>query len=438
MYALADCNNFFASCERVFRPDLEGKPVMVLSGNDGCVIARSNEVKALGIKMGTPLFQIRELVEQEHINCFSSNFELYGDLSARVMHLLSRYTDQLEQYSIDEAFLHFDDSMLTAEQQVKQARQIVREIRQGIGIPVSIGIAPSRTLAKIASKYAKQYAGYRGACMIDTTEKRLKALSTFPIEDVWGIGRRSVKKLHTAGINTALDFASHQSEFALNLMHKPGLDTWQELNGQDVIRTDELAQHLSITRSRTFAAPVTDIKTMEAFIADFCATCARKLRSQNSLCSDIIIFALPSRFSYSLPKENSIFMPDSGVYDNFGGIYQNIHLPVPTNTTSELLEYVLRTLRKNFIEGYSYKRAGIVLHNISDATAMQQQLFDTRDRQRDSQLQQTIDRLNRQMGRNTIRVATQLKTEQQADKLRSEHLSPCYSTRLSDIITVKC
>ena len=437
MYALADCNNFFVSCERVFRPDLEGKPVMVLSGNDGCVIARSNEVKALGIKMGTPFYQIRDLVKRENITYFSSNFELYGDMSERVMHLLSAYTDQLEQYSIDEAFLLFDDSIEPAKQKLL-AEQLVREIRRGVGIPVSIGLAPTRTLAKIASKYAKKYAGYHGACLIDTPKKREKALSTFPIEDVWGIGRRSVKKLHSADIFTALDFASQLPEFALNLMHKPGLQTWQELNGFDVVKIDQLTQHLTITRSRTFLKPVTDITTMEAYIADFCSACARKLRAQHSLCSDILLFAVPSRFSNQPPETNNFYLPDNDIYENIGGIYRNIHLPVPTATTAELLEHTLTTLRSLFVEGYQYKRAGISLYNITDDAARVQQLFDTRDRQRDDMLQQTIDKLNRLHGKNTIRVATQLKTEQQRQKLVSQHLSPCYSTRLSDIITAKC
>ena len=182
MYALADCNNFFVSCERVFRPDLWDKPVLVLSGNDGCVVSRSNEVKALGIKMGVPLYQIRDLVEKHHIACFSSNFSLYGDLSARVMSLLRKHTTRFEQYSIDEGFITLDH--VPPAERKTYCENLVREIYQGTGIPVSMGIAPSKTLCKVASKYAKKFPGYNGACMIDTDEKRLKALAKFEIGDV--------------------------------------------------------------------------------------------------------------------------------------------------------------------------------------------------------------------------------------------------------------
>ena len=437
MYVLADCNNFFVSCERVFRPDLEGRPVVVLSGNDGCVVSRSNEAKALGIKMGVPLFKIRDLVSKEGVVCFSSNFELYGDLSARVMRTLARFADRIEQYSIDEAFLSFDDAVYPAEKLKTLSEHIVSEIRYGIGIPISLGIAPSRTLAKIASKYAKRYAGYHGACLIDTDDKRRKALADFAIDDVWGIGRRSVKKLYAAGIHTALDLADADSDLALNMMHKPGLQTWQELNGQDVCRIDELVQHLTITRSRTFAKAITTLPAMEAYVADFLSACANKLRRQGSYCSDIILFALPSRFMDN-PGAEQFYAADVDIFHNTGGIYTNIHLAVPTNVTAELLEHVLKVLRGSFVNGYPYKRAGVILTGITDASTFQTQLFDERDRNRDNLLQSTIDKLNSRHGKNTIRLATQLKTDEDKAKLHNEYLSPCYSTRLTDIITVKC
>ena len=205
MYALVDCNNFFVSCERVFRPDLQKRPVVVLSGNDGCVVARSNEVKQLGIKMGVPLFEIKHLVKQYDIVCFSSNFSLYGDLSNRVMSILSAHTEHLYQYSIDEAFLLLNH--VAEAEQKPYCEQLVKKILKGIGIPVSIGIAPTKTLAKMASKFAKKYPGYKGACSIISREQREKALALFPLEDVWGVGRRAMKKCHQLGLTTALDFA---------------------------------------------------------------------------------------------------------------------------------------------------------------------------------------------------------------------------------------
>ena len=198
MYALCDCNNFFVSCERVFRPDLEGKPVVVLSGNDGCVVSRSNEAKKLGIKMGEPWFEAkRRLGERQEtiVTAFSSNFSLYGDLSSRVMSILAKHTPRLEQYSIDEAFLHCDH--MPVHELKPYYEQVVLQIRKWVGIPVSIGLAPTRTLAKIASKYAKQYPAYNGVCIIETDEKRQKALQGFAIEDVWGIGRQARKKTPT-------------------------------------------------------------------------------------------------------------------------------------------------------------------------------------------------------------------------------------------------
>ena len=250
-YALCDCNNFFVSCERVFRPDLEGKPVVVLSGNDGCVVSRSNEAKALGIKMGEPWFEVKRRIgdeamrREEMVTAFSSNFSLYGDLSSRVMSILAKHTPRLEQYSVDEAFLHCDH--MPVEELKAYYEQVVKQVRKWVGIPISIGIAPTKTLAKIASKYAKQYAGYNGVCIIDTEQKRQKALQGFAIEDVWGIGRQAQKKMAATSIKTAWDFAQQLPIFAKNLLHKPGLQTWQELNGTDCIDITDRPERQSIS-----------------------------------------------------------------------------------------------------------------------------------------------------------------------------------------------
>ena len=226
LFGLADCNNFYCSCERVFHPDLIGKPVVVLSNNDGCVIARSEECKALGIKMGEVFYQVKEKLEQNDVAVFSSNYNLYGDMSRRVMSLLSRYSPKIDVYSIDEAFLDLS-GMGTSEQLSDYCKKMVRYIGKGTGIPISLGIAPTKTLAKMASKFAKKHKGYQGVCLIDTDEKREKALKLFPVEDVWGIGYRSVEKLHYSGIKTAWDLTQKSEFWIRREMTVTGVRTWK-------------------------------------------------------------------------------------------------------------------------------------------------------------------------------------------------------------------
>ena len=422
MYALADCNNFFVSCERVFRPDLWNKPVLVLSGNDGCVVSRSNEVKALGIKMGVPLYQIRDLVEKHHIACFSSNFSLYGDLSARVMSLLRNHTTRFEQYSIDEGFITLDH--VSPAERKTYCENLVREIYQGTGIPVSMGIAPSKTLCKVASKYAKKFPGYNGACMIDTDEKRLKALAKFEIGDVWGVGRQTAAKLAALGISTALQFAEMSESRVQSLLHKPGLLTWRELHGIDCIDTSEMVSKQSITTSRTFANPITTLPLMEQQLANFCDTCARKLRMQKSLCAQLIVFAYTSRFRTDIEQCQ---------------IVQTVNLSIPTSDTRELLSYMLNAFRPYFREGVQFKKAGVIFSRIVPEGSVVADLFDERDRTRDTALQRTIDKIRDKSGRNAILLATQLPTskEQAAQVYKSEHQSPHYTTELSQVLTIR-
>ena len=422
MYALADCNNFFVSCERVFRPDLWEKPVLVLSGNDGCVVSRSNEVKALGIKMGVPLYQIRDLVEKHHIACFSSNFSLYGDLSARVMSLLRNHTTRFEQYSIDEGFITLDH--VPPAERKTYCENLVREIYQGTGIPVSMGIAPSKTLCKVASKYAKKFPGYNGACMIDTDEKRLKALAKFEIGDVWGVGRQTAAKLAALGISTALQFAEMSESRVQSLLHKPGLLTWRELHGIDCIDTSEMVSKQSITTSRTFANPITTLPLMEQQLANFCDTCARKLRMQKSLCAQLIVFAHTSRFRTDIEQCQ---------------IVQTVNLSIPTSDTRELLSYMLNAFRPYFREGVQFKKAGVIFSRIVPEGSVVADLFDERDRTRDAALQRTIDKIREKAGRNAILLATQLPTskEQAAQVYKSEHQSPRYTTELSQVLTIR-
>lgn len=436
-YALCDCNNFFVSCERVFRPDLEGKPVVVLSGNDGCVVSRSNEAQKLGIKMGEPWFEVKDKIAfgcqtaslsdrsavgplryETLVTAFSSNFSLYGDLSSRVMSILAKHTPRLEQYSIDEAFLHCDH--LPVHELKPYYEQVVLQIRKWVGIPVSIGLAPTRTLAKIASKYAKQYPAYNGVCIIDSDEKRQKALQGFAIEDVWGIGRQARKKLLPAGVVTAWDFSQRLPEFAKNLLHKPGLQTWQELNGYDCIDIADRTEKQSISQSRTFERGITDQAILEKALVDFMSDCADKLRKQRSLCRQFIVYAHTSRFA---EKEMQV-------------IHQVVTLPFPTAITSELIGYMLAAIRKQW-KPYPYKKAGVVLMSLTPADNAQQMLFDERPKERDERLQKAIDHINNQYGKTALKVAMQvLSTDQPLTK--REKLSPCYTTNLRDILVLKC
>lgn len=407
------------SCERVFRPDLEGMPVVVLSGNDGCVVSRSNEAKALGIKMGIPYFQIEAMAKKKGVTAFSSNFSLYGDLSSRVMSILAKHTPRLEQYSVDEAFMHCNH--MPTEELKTYYEQVVKQVRKWVGIPISIGIAPTKTLAKIASKYAKQYPGYHGVCIIDTEAKRQKALQGFAIEDVWGIGRQAQKKLAAANIQTAWDFAQQLPIFAKNLLHKPGVQTWQELNAVDCIDITDRPERQSISQSRTFQTGISDRATIEKALVDFMSYCAEKMRQQGSVCQQFIVYAHTSRFA-----EQDTHM-----------IHQVVTLPIPTAITSELVRHMLVALRRQW-RAYPYKKAGVVLMNLSPATNQQQVLFDERPRERDERLQKAIDNINRQYGKPAVKIGTQILATDAKPLTKKEKLSPCYTTNIREIMNVKC
>lgn len=420
MYALCDCNNFFVSCERVFRPDLRDKPVVVLSGNDGCVVARSNEVKQLGIKMGVPFYQIQQQVAEHGIVHFSSNFALYGDISSRIMHTLARHTADLQQYSIDEAFMDLSHCADTDEA-VHLCMQIRADILKGIGVPVSFGIAPTKTLCKIAADYAKHYAGYRGVCAMDTDDKRIRALTGYPVGEVWGIGRRSVAKLQAAGITTALEFAGRSELFARNLLHQPGVLTWRELNGEPCIENTDQPEKQTITCSRTFAHPVPERDRLEQALSAFCDNVAGKLRKQHSVCRQMLVFAHTSRFN------NDMRM-----------IQQVITFRTPTSNTQEMTAALLQAVRAQWQAQTPYKRAGVILLAIEPDNGVQQSLFDMRDRERDSRLQQALDSINSRMGKHTVGFSPNMPDEHAAKLFDVGAKSPAYTTRIQDIITLKC
>ena len=422
LFGLADCNNFYCSCERLFHPDLMSKSVVVLSNNDGCVIARSEESKALGIKMGDVFYQVKDKLEQNDVAVFSSNYNLYGDMSRRVMSLLSRYSPKVDVYSIDEAFLDLS-GMGTSEELTAYCKKMVRHIGKGTGIPVSLGIAPTKTLAKMASKFAKKYKGYEGVCLIDTDEKREKALKLFEVGDVWGIGHRSVEKLNYHGIKTAWDFTQKSESWVRKELTVTGVRTWKELRGESCISIEELPHKKSICTSRSFAEQgLNQLADVEEAIANFAAQCSRKLREQHTVCSSITTFAHTSRFRHDLPQSY---------------IYQTAQLPVPTNDHQELVSMAVKMLRAHWKEGdhYFYKKSGVIVWGISRDNAIQTNLFDTVNREKQAALAKAIDAINRKNGHNKIRVAVQ--GDEKGWKLKREYISKQYTTNLDDVIVLK-
>ena len=421
MFGLVDCNNFFVSCERVFRPDLIGKPVVVLSNNDGCVIARSNEAKALGLKMGDPLFKVRGLLEREGVAVFSSNSTLYGDMSRRVMSLLSRYTPRQDIYSIDECFLDLS-GMGNGEKLHAYGKEIVRTVSKGTGIPVSMGIAPTRTLAKVASKFAKQYAGYQGVAVIDTAERQAKALRLFDVGDVWGIGRRMRQRLTAAGISTAWDFTQQRADWVKRQFTVTGLRTWKELRGTPCIELEELPLQRSLCTSRSFSDQgISDHALLEEAVANFAGECARRLRERQACTRQLIVFAYTSRFRTD---------------ESSDVIQQNVSLTVATNDPRELIKAALNGLRAHYKEGiYWYKKAGVVCYDLVSAGAVQTHLFDTVDRTKQKKLLEAIDTINQKNGTGTVRVASQGNLVNFG--LRTAFLSRRFTTRLDEVIEVK-
>ncbi len=417
MVGLVDCNNFFVSCERVFNPSLRDRPVVVLSNNDGCVIARSNEAKALGLKMGDPLFKVRDLLESNNVAVFSSNYALYGDLSRRVMTLLAELSPSISQYSIDECFIDIDGIRHLHD----FGSRVVQTVLQGTGIPVTVGIAPSKTLAKAASHIGKMYKAYQGVCIIDTDEKREKALRLLDISDVWGIGRRHAPKLRDMGILTAYDLTQKSRDWVQRHLHITGVRTWRELRGEDCIDISELPQKQSICTSRSF--PDQGLSTqapLEEAVANFASACSRKLREQGSVCRSLTVFAYTSRFRTDASSHV---------------INQTIQFPIPTADLGEVVSAATAVIRRHFRPGSLYKKAGVIAWNISSADAVQGDLFDTVDRKKRAKLSAAIDRINRANGHNTVKAATQ--GSDKSWHMKNEYCSQRYTTNLHEVLSVK-
>ncbi len=429
MVGLIDCDNFFCSCERVFRPDLADKPIVVLSNNDGCVVARSKEVKAMGIRDCMPYYQLLEQYPNAGIIAFSSNYTLYGDMSARIMAILRESVPDVIQYSIDEAFL---DLRGMEHMDLKSwGEALCRKVLKCTGMPVSLGIAPTKTLAKMASKYAKKYPAYNKCCVIGNDEQREKALKLFPVGDVWGIGRRITRTLEYFGIQTAYDFTQKPKSWIRSKFHVTGERTWAELRGESVIDVDGLdgVEKKTIVTSRSFPGMLSDIADVRSHVANYAARCALKLRRQNSVCSLVTVFIQSNHFREDLEQ-----------YDNSA----SYSFMTATNTTTEIVNVALRILDTIFHKGIYYKRAGIMVSGISSANAVQPDLFtfNPERRKKYQDISTAVDTINRRIGADTVVIGAQQYREKGEDgksikfvnAIRRAMKSPDYSTRLGAFV----
>lgn len=417
MYALIDCNNFYASCERVFRPDLIDLPIVVLSNNDGCVIARSNEAKDCGIPMGAPAFQYTELFKKHNVQVFSANFALYGDMSNRVMQTLSNYCIDQEIYSIDECFMKLDgyDFLELKEYGIKMRQ----EVFDNTGIQVSVGIAPTKSLSKVANRIAKKYPELSKGChVMRTTNQIEKALKWLDIEDVWGIGRQHAKRLFKLGVDNAYDFTQLSDQWVQKNLSIVGLRLKRDLSGIPTLDLEEVENKKNIASTRSFDVNYTKFEDVQERVSTFATSCSEKLRKQKSFCSSITVFVMTNRFRTEQDQyQNSI----------------TLDLPFATNSAIELSKYATVALRRIFRQGYAYKKAGVIVSNFSPDDIEQITLFDNRDQRHDA-LMKVLDVMNRQYGQHTIRLGCQGKKKW---TMRQEMLSPCYTTKLKDIITIK-
>jgi len=422
MYALVDCNNFYASCERVFQPKFNGKPVAILSNNDGCVISRSNEAKAAGVPMGAPAFQIKELIKEKNIAIFSSNYPLYGDLSNRVMSILGQFTPNVEIYSIDEAFLNFDG--LNVLDYHNYGLQMKNRVQKWEGIPVCIGFAETKALSKVANKIAKKFQDRtQGVSVIDSEEKRLKTLKWTKIEDVWGIGYRTIKKVKLRNINTALDFIQPQHEAWIKKeMGVVGLRLKYELEGKSVLDLEPIAeQKKSITTTRSFPKQIADFDLLRERVTTFAAVCAEKLRKQHSCCHTIIVMLVVDKHSVKTSK----------YYFNMA-----VTLPYASNSTLTITNAAVEMLKKlhKGNEGIKFKKAGVIVTELIDENRKQFHLFEE-ENPKHLALMKVMDRLNHKIGDTKIKLASQ--NLSLTWNMKKNHLSQKYTTKFKEIFEIQ-
>lgn len=419
MFALVDCNNFYASCERVFNPALRGKPVVVLSNNDGCVIARSNEAKALGIPMGAPAFQFEPVFDQNNIHVFSSNYALYGDMSSRVMSVLGEYTPEMEVYSIDEAFLDFHG--FEKYYNFNEYGQVMHQrVLTGLGIPVSLGFAPTLTLSKMANRIAKKFVSHwNNVYVMDTEEKRVKALKWFQVDDIWGIGRAHAKRLHAIGVHTAWQFTQLPDEWVRRNMSVVGLRKKHDLVTPTLGFEDKMPRK-NIACTRSFQYMITNYADLKERVATYAGTVAEKLRKENSHTNMICVFLNTNEYRTDLPAYNPCI---------------NFPVDFATNSSIEIIRIAQLALERIYREGYHYKKAGVIVMNITPANAYQMKIFNG-ENPKHQDLMRAIDLTNQRTGKEIVKFGGQALDRKW--KMKRERLSKSYTTNIDDIITVNC
>ena len=411
MIALVDCNNFYASCERVFNPKIENKPVIVLSNNDGCVIARSNEAKVLGIKMGEPAFKLKNLIEKYNINVFSTNFALYGDLSKRVMNIMSTEVEKMEIYSIDEAFLDFSDYASK-----KRGLAIREKVKKWTGIPVSVGIAPTKVLAKVAGHIAKKHTK-SGIFIFDDEDLIRRALNFFKVEDLWGIGSNTAKKLKSVGIHTALQFRQCDSSWVKRNLSVNGVRLQKELFGEVCYPIEtKIKRRKSICTARSFGSEINKLSKLKEVIGSHANTCATKLRKEKSCCTTVGVFL-----------STNPFKPQAKQYNP----YTVTQLHVPTNDSMEIVKVAIKALESIYRGDCIYKKAGVVVSGTAPQEQTQLSLFDSLDRGKRENINIAVDKVNSLMGKNKVHLAVQGNGRKW--KIKQERLSPCYTTRFAKL-----
>lgn len=418
MYALVDCNNFYASCERAFNPLLNGKPVVVLSNNDGCVIARSNEAKELGIPMGALAFEYADLFKEKEVHVFSTNFPLYGDMSKRVMTILTNYTPDIEVYSIDEMFLklkgfeHYD----LREYGLKMKNEIQVKTR----IPVCVGFAPTKALAKVANRIAKKFPNhFQGVYIIDSEEKRIKALKWLAVEDIWGVGRQYAKKLRTLSIKNAYEFTLQSDYFVQKEMSIVGLRLKKQLEGLDYVDLEETKRKKNIANTRSFDKNIFEPDEIRERVSTFATRCAEKLRKEGSYCSEITVFI-----------HTNFHRQDLKQYTNT----LKIKLSQPSNSSITLSKTAIQALDKIFIHGFAYKKAGVIVGGISPQPYRQYSLFDN-ENEKHEKLMKAIDFLNKSLPNPVVKLGSQ--DFGRREKMKQEKLSPRYTTKWSEILEIE-
>jgi len=418
MYALVDCNNFYVSCERLFNPKLEGRPVIVLSNNDGCAVSRSDGAKALGIEMATPAFMARDIIEKNNVAVFSSNYTLYGDISDRVMKTLGSFVPRLEIYSIDEAFLDVHDLDYT--DLLELGLQIKMAVKKNVGIPVCVGIAPTKTLAKMANRYAKKYRKNIGVHWAANEQLIKEMLSVTEVSDIWGIGRQYALFLKRNGFNTALDLLSAPEEWIRKNMTVVVQRLFNELKGIPAIAWEFTPPaKKNICTSKSFGKLQTKKEEIKEALCNYAAACALKLRNQNSCCRSINVF-LQTNLHRTQDKQYSRSI--------------TIDLQTPTNFTGEIIKYAIRGFDIIFKEGYNYLKCGVMALDIVPEERTQASLFDKCDRKKNKTAMEAMDQVNKCLGKEIVRLSVQ--GFEKRYRLKTEHLSSHFTTDMNQVLKV--